>query len=140
MKPMLKRGLNYCRALLSVRIWAPKFYLRPRTKTALRAPISINSCDSSFVKQPHWRIKSTKQTAIQPSTFKMRFGFWIWNFQIEVSKGRSKTGSSTPYQNSSNGGQLKNPDIFGALYTLRIQYKYTTQTQCEDSARDVKVL
>ena len=57
-----------------------------------------------------------------------------------MSIGRSKTSSSTPYQNSSNGGQLKNPDIFGALYTLRIQYKYTTQTQCEDGARDVKVL
>ena len=29
-----------------------------------------------------------------------------------------------------------NPDISGALYTLRIQYKYT-QTQFEDGARDV---
>ena len=36
-----------------------------------------------------------------------------------------------------NGGQLKNPDISGALYTLRIQYSYT-QTQCEDGARDVR--
>ena len=36
-----------------------------------------------------------------------------------------------------NGSQLKNPDIFGALYTLRIQYY--TQTQCEDGARDVRV-
>ena len=34
-------------------------------------------------------------------------------------------------------GQLKNHDISGALYTLRIQY---TQTQCEDGARDVRVL
>ena len=32
-----------------------------------------------------------------------------------------------------------NPDIFGALYTLRIEYQYT-QTQCEDGARDVRVL
>ena len=32
-----------------------------------------------------------------------------------------------------NGSQLKNPDISGALYTLRIQYWYT-QAQCEDGA------
>ena len=38
-----------------------------------------------------------------------------------------------------NGSQLKNPDISGALYTLRIQYSYT-QTQCENGARDVRVL
>ena len=38
-----------------------------------------------------------------------------------------------------NGSQLKNRDISGALYTLRIQYCYT-QTQCEDGARDVRVL
>ena len=77
-----KNGLSSCtfgRAHLSV-----NFYLRPRTKTALRAPISINSCDSSFVKQPHCRIKSTKQTAIQPSTFKIRFGFWIENYQLST--------------------------------------------------------
>ena len=42
------------------------------------------------------------------------------------------------FQNS-NRDQLKNPDIFGALYTSRIQYKYT-QTQCADGARDVRVL
>ena len=29
--------------------------------------------------------------------------------------------------------------MFGAIYTLIIQYKYT-QTQCEDGARDVRVL
>ena len=40
---------------------------------------------------------------------------------------------------SSNWSQLTNPDISGALYTLRIQYEYT-QTQCEDGARDVRVL
>ena len=39
----------------------------------------------------------------------------------------------------SNGSQLKNPDISGALYTLRIQYSYT-QTQFKDGARDVGVL
>ena len=39
------------------------------------------------------------------------------------------------HQNWSNG----NPDISGALYTLRIQYWYT-QTQFEDGARDVRVL
>ena len=38
-----------------------------------------------------------------------------------------------------NGSQLKNPDISGALYTLRIQYSHS-QTQCEDGARDVRVL
>ena len=38
-----------------------------------------------------------------------------------------------------NGSQLKNPDISGALYILRIQYSYT-QTQCEDGARDVRIL
>ena len=37
-----------------------------------------------------------------------------------------------------NGGQLKNPDISGT-YALRIQHPYT-QTQCEDGARDVRVL
>ena len=40
---------------------------------------------------------------------------------------------------NSNGSQIKNPDISGALYTLRIQYSYT-QTQFEDGARDVRVL
>ena len=34
---------------------------------------------------------------------------------------------------------MKNPDISGALFTLRIQYYYT-QTECEDGARDVRVL
>jgi len=38
-----------------------------------------------------------------------------------------------------NGSELKNPDISGALYTLRIQYPYN-QTQCEDGASDVRVL
>ena len=38
-----------------------------------------------------------------------------------------------------NGSQLKNPGISGALYILRIQYSYT-QTQCEDGARDVRIL
>ena len=38
-----------------------------------------------------------------------------------------------------NGSQLKNPDISGALYTLRILYSYT-QTHCEDGARNVRVL
>ena len=37
-----------------------------------------------------------------------------------------------------NRSQLKNPDILGALYILRIQYKYA-QTHCEDGAKDVKV-
>ena len=41
--------------------------------------------------------------------------------------------------NAYNLGQLKNSDISGALYTLRIQYKYT-QSQCEDGAKDVRVL
>ena len=40
---------------------------------------------------------------------------------------------------SYNGSKLKNPDISGALDTLRIQYSYT-QTQCEDGAGDVRVL
>ena len=38
-----------------------------------------------------------------------------------------------------NGSQLKNPDICGALFTLRIQYSYT-QTQFEDGARDDSAL
>ena len=38
-----------------------------------------------------------------------------------------------------NGSQLKNPDISGALYTLRIQYSYA-RTQCKDGARGVRVL
>ena len=38
-----------------------------------------------------------------------------------------------------NMSQLKNPDTFGAPYTFRIQYWYT-QTQCEDGARDFRVL
>jgi len=45
----------------------------------------------------------------------------------------------TRFSSKNNGSQLKNPDISGALYTLRIQYSYT-QTQCEDGARDVRVL
>ena len=38
-----------------------------------------------------------------------------------------------------NGSQFKNPDISGALYTFRIQFEYT-QSQCEDGARDLRVL
>ena len=38
-----------------------------------------------------------------------------------------------------NGSQLKNPDISGALYKLKIQYSYT-RTQCEDGDRDIRVL
>ena len=38
-----------------------------------------------------------------------------------------------------NGSQLKKPNIFGTLNTLRIQYYYT-QTQCGGGARDVRVL
>ena len=40
---------------------------------------------------------------------------------------------------SHNGSRLMNPDISWALYTLRIQYSYS-RTQCEDGARDVRVL
>ena len=47
-----------------------------------------------------------------------------------------KSSNTPPYCKES---QLKNRDISGALYTLRIQYSYT-QTQCEDGARDVMVL
>ena len=36
-------------------------------------------------------------------------------------------------------GQLKNPAISGALFTLRLRYKYT-QTQCEEGARDFRIL
>ena len=39
----------------------------------------------------------------------------------------------------SNGSQLNNPNISGALYTLRFQYSYT-QSQCEDGVRDVRIL
>ena len=45
----------------------------------------------------------------------------------------------TLFQYSYNRGPLKNLDISGDFYTLRIQYEYT-QTQCEDGARDVRVL
>ena len=38
---------------------------------------------------------------------------------------------------TNNGSHLKNPDISDALYTLKIQFSYT---QCEDGARDVRVL
>ena len=38
-----------------------------------------------------------------------------------------------------NGSVLKNSEISGALYTLRIQYQYI-QIQCEDGARDARVL
>ena len=43
------------------------------------------------------------------------------------------------YNTTNNRGQLKNPDISGALHTLRFQYKYTL-TQCGGGARDVRVL
>ena len=43
------------------------------------------------------------------------------------------------YETHVNRSQLKNPDISGTIYTLRIQYSFT-QTQCEDGARDVRVL
>ena len=51
-------------------------YLRPRTNIPFKAPMSTNSCASSLVKHPQLRIKSTKQTAMHPSTFKIRFGFY----------------------------------------------------------------
>ena len=49
--------------------------LRPRTKRPLSAPFSTNSVASSDVKQPQLRKRSTMATPMQPSTFKIKFGF-----------------------------------------------------------------
>ena len=48
---------------------------RPSTKMAFRAPISMYSCASSGVKEPHPRSKSTNATPMSPSTFNIKFGF-----------------------------------------------------------------
>ena len=42
------------------------------------------------------------------------------------------------FKNLIKRGQLKATDMFGALFTLRIQYKFS-QTRCEDGARGVLV-
>ena len=57
--------------------------------------------------------------------------------QYELFKHNCNNFSEDVAQFLGNGSQLKNPDISGALYTLRIQYQYT---QCEDGARDVVLL
>ena len=58
--------------------------------------------------------------------------------KLKIQAEVSQVTENTDYPNS-NGSVLKNPEISGALYTLRIQYKYT-QIQCEDGARDFRVL
>ena len=55
---------------------------------------------------------------------------------IDLSESEVKTNFFEPW---GNGSVLKNPEISGALYTLRIEYKYT-QIQREDGARDFRVL
>jgi len=57
--------------------------------------------------------------------------------QIEILQTKSK--QIGPRFSLYNRGKLKNPYIFGALFTLKIPFKYT-QTQCEDGARAVRVL
>mmetsp|Transcript_13165 Transcript_13165/g.52748 ORF Transcript_13165/g.52748 Transcript_13165/m.52748 type:complete len:246 (+) Transcript_13165:569-1306(+) len=46
---------------------------RPRTKRPLRQPLAMSSSASSMVKAPQCLRRSTKQTAMQPSTLRMRF-------------------------------------------------------------------
>ena len=60
---------------------------------------------------------------------------------VELTLGQKVLGEfdAIYYYLAYHGSQLKNPDISGALYTLRIQYSYT-QTQCEDGDRDFRVL
>ena len=73
--------------------------------------------------------------------------FWIKNFILFCTKsyrrigmGWSTNANHQKYwhhlQLPNNRGKLK---ISGALYTLRIQYQ-NTQTECENCARDVRVL
>ena len=66
----------------------------------------------------------------QKSTYVLTLRFFLTKFVQNV---------LILYRFKYNGSQLKNPDISGALFTLRNQYSYT-QTQCEDAARDVRVL
>mmetsp|Transcript_39488 Transcript_39488/g.53635 ORF Transcript_39488/g.53635 Transcript_39488/m.53635 type:complete len:210 (-) Transcript_39488:1144-1773(-) len=46
--------------------------LRPSTKSPLRHPFAMRSSASSSVKAPQLRSRSTKHTAMHPSTFRMR--------------------------------------------------------------------
>mmetsp|Transcript_2379 Transcript_2379/g.5345 ORF Transcript_2379/g.5345 Transcript_2379/m.5345 type:complete len:246 (-) Transcript_2379:1118-1855(-) len=46
---------------------------RPSTKSPFNVPKETSSLHSSCENAPHERIMSTKETAIQPSTFRMRF-------------------------------------------------------------------
>ena len=50
--------------------------LLPKTKSPLRLPVCTNWSASSLVKQPELRRRSTKETAMQPSTFRIRLGFF----------------------------------------------------------------
>ena len=45
--------------------------LLPKTKSPLRLPVSTNWSASSLVKLPELRRRSTKETAMQPSTFRI---------------------------------------------------------------------
>ncbi len=62
--------------------------LRPRTNRPLSVPILMYSSASSDVKAPLSRRRSTKQTAMQPSTFRIS---WqkkvIKGFKIKIRTG-----------------------------------------------------
>mmetsp|Transcript_19396 Transcript_19396/g.59734 ORF Transcript_19396/g.59734 Transcript_19396/m.59734 type:complete len:267 (+) Transcript_19396:66-866(+) len=55
------------------RWWPMKPMDRPSTKRPLRQPFAMSSSASSTVIAPQCRSRSTKQTATQPSTLRMRF-------------------------------------------------------------------
>ena len=55
------------------RWWPMKPMLRPRTNRPFRVPILIYSSASSGVNAPLSRRRSTKQTAIHPSTLRMSY-------------------------------------------------------------------
>mmetsp|Transcript_23273 Transcript_23273/g.49556 ORF Transcript_23273/g.49556 Transcript_23273/m.49556 type:complete len:246 (-) Transcript_23273:27-764(-) len=64
---------------------------RPRTKRPLRQPNSMSSSHSSRVKAPQERIMSTKETAMQPSTLRMRFARFLV-VSCSTSKAKSRIG------------------------------------------------
>lgn len=50
---------------------------RPSTKRPFKHPFATNSVASSIVNAPQLRNMSTKQTAMHPSTFRMRLAFFF---------------------------------------------------------------
>ena len=110
--------------LINIFIFGVKFDFFQKDKKILRTDFYFNR--AKMYENDWW---TERLPLLRPSA-----GFKPRKFPLH----REKAGL-TSNLSLNNGSQLKNPDFSGALSTLRIQYSYT-QTQCEDGARDVRVL